>query len=324
LSSRVALFFDGKNFYRALDGYNETLQIDYERLAAWIVEQVAGSAGTYVGSYYFTGHRQIGHDGPGARLSGFLTSLSYQLGFFIKREPLVRRRTQCRHCSTAHSFYTEKRVDVRLAAEMIQYAAVDSYDIAVLLSGDQDFVPAVEAVQHLGKKVYVATWNGRGLSPELRRRCFGEVNLSAGEVAFAEARRRVPRSTLAALDLKATRNIALAPAAPAPSATVESPVTATREALNDDDATASLLDSGRAAVLADLRDAHSRFQARGGYLSVWYFCNKWRTGHGAPDDPGLRRVMLEQLVTEGAAEFYVSLNKHGLKDEAVRPTGAAE
>ena len=45
----------------------------------------------------------------------------------------------------------EKTTDVNLAVDMMRLK--DIYDIAVIVSGDQDFVPAAAAVKDLGKKV---------------------------------------------------------------------------------------------------------------------------------------------------------------------------
>lgn len=46
---------------------------------------------------------------------------------------------------------SEKAVDVKLATDMILLK--DNYDVAIIVSGDQDFVPAVEAVKDAGKTV---------------------------------------------------------------------------------------------------------------------------------------------------------------------------
>lgn len=50
------------------------------------------------------------------------------------------------------SFGQEKAVDVMLATDML--ALKDIYDVAILFSGDQDYVPAVKRVKDYGKKVY--------------------------------------------------------------------------------------------------------------------------------------------------------------------------
>jgi len=46
---------------------------------------------------------------------------------------------------------SEKAVDVKLATDMILLK--DNYDVAIIVSGDQDFVPAVQAVKDCGKTV---------------------------------------------------------------------------------------------------------------------------------------------------------------------------
>ena len=49
------------------------------------------------------------------------------------------------------SLGTEKAVDVKLATDMILLR--DIYEVAVVVSGDQDYVPAVQAVKDFGKRV---------------------------------------------------------------------------------------------------------------------------------------------------------------------------
>ncbi|MFA4917336.1 MAG: NYN domain-containing protein [Syntrophales bacterium] len=48
-------------------------------------------------------------------------------------------------------FQKEKAVDVKLATDLIVLNGI--YDIAVIVSGDQDYVPAVQAVKDWGKKI---------------------------------------------------------------------------------------------------------------------------------------------------------------------------
>jgi hypothetical protein len=50
-----------------------------------------------------------------------------------------------------NSLGREKAVDVKLAADMITLK--DIYDVAVIVSGDQDYVPAVQVVKDSGKQV---------------------------------------------------------------------------------------------------------------------------------------------------------------------------
>ena len=53
---------------------------------------------------------------------------------------------------------SEKCVDIQLAVEMLHYATVpNTYDTAVLLSGDKDFMPALIRVRQKGRKVAICS-----------------------------------------------------------------------------------------------------------------------------------------------------------------------
>ena len=55
----------------------------------------------------------------------------------------------------------EKCVDIALAASMLYYAALpNAYDIAIVVIGDQDFVPVLQHVRRLGKRVAIASVKG--------------------------------------------------------------------------------------------------------------------------------------------------------------------
>ena len=47
----------------------------------------------------------------------------------------------------------EKGVDVKLVVDLMKNAFENKFDKAILVSNDADFVPAIEEVQTLGKKV---------------------------------------------------------------------------------------------------------------------------------------------------------------------------
>jgi uncharacterized LabA/DUF88 family protein len=177
---KICIFFDGQNFYRSLQRFDENLRVDYDRLAAWITQAVGGAAAMFGGAYYYVG---VSPDAPQV-VEGFLKGLELRPGYFVKREPRVRRSVRCPHCATEYDYTTEKRVDTRLVADLIHHAANGNFDAAVLVSGDDDFVPAVEAVNSLGKQVWVATWSAEELSSDLRVRCFGHLHLSDGIAAF--------------------------------------------------------------------------------------------------------------------------------------------
>lgn len=62
-----------------------------------------------------------------------------------------RRAGAIRYNLFDKSLGSEKAVDVKLATDLLRLK--DIYDIAIIVSGDQDYVPAVEAVKDFGKNV---------------------------------------------------------------------------------------------------------------------------------------------------------------------------
>jgi len=76
-----------------------------------------------------------------------------------------------------------KQVDITLTTEMLTHAHRDNFDIAVLVSGDADYVPLVEAVKAEGKRV--ALWAlESGLSPKLKLAADHYWNI--GDLLFRE------------------------------------------------------------------------------------------------------------------------------------------
>ena len=141
---RVALFFDGKNFYRAYKQVAPGQRIDFPGMANWLVKRVGGN---YLwGAYYYTGvgSPETGDDDGQQSLSRFLDMLETQPGFFVKRFPRKLRTLRCPHCQTLNRYLQEKEVDTTMVADILSLAAVGAYDIIVLVSGDADHAPAME------------------------------------------------------------------------------------------------------------------------------------------------------------------------------------
>ncbi len=73
--------------------------------------------------------------------------------------PRVFKRTKNR---------ASKRVDISLSTEMLMHASRKNCQTAVLVAGDEDYLPLVEAVQAEGCRVLL-WFVSNGLSPALRR-----------------------------------------------------------------------------------------------------------------------------------------------------------
>jgi hypothetical protein len=75
----------------------------------------------------------------------------------------------------------EKCIDISLAVEMMHYASVPgAYDVAVLLSGDKDFIPAMARIRQKGKRVALCS---------MRNCCSRDLVRPLATLAFECARR---------------------------------------------------------------------------------------------------------------------------------------
>ena len=89
-----------------------------------------------------------------------------------------------------HEYHVEKRTDVKLAVDMVHCALNTqlghTYDVAMLVSNDTDFVPAVELVQALGKKVVWCRLDRHSSASDLAKCCHQTLVLSAADLRACE------------------------------------------------------------------------------------------------------------------------------------------
>ncbi|MCB9656762.1 MAG: NYN domain-containing protein [Polyangiales bacterium] len=83
----------------------------------------------------------------------------------------------CPNCNELLGRAVEKTVDSQIVTDLMGLAWDGAYDLAILVTSDKDFIPAVEAVQRRGKKVVNATWKGLGI--ELSTKCWAQFEVDA-------------------------------------------------------------------------------------------------------------------------------------------------
>ena len=64
-----------------------------------------------------------------------------------------------------------KGVDIALTKDILSHAFLGNYQAVVLVAGDGDYIPLVDEVKRLGKRVILWFFESEGLSRELRLRC---------------------------------------------------------------------------------------------------------------------------------------------------------
>ena len=155
---RVAIFIDAGNMFHGSNYLK--VKINYKKLInllkrdRWLLR-----------GYFYTGVPTPNLNIPyeyreqWKKQQNFLNELQ-NTGIKVKTMPLKK---------TPEGFI-EKGVDILLATDMIVLAYNNAYDTAILVSGDSDYIPVVEMIQQLGKRVENATFK-RTSSYELRKVC---------------------------------------------------------------------------------------------------------------------------------------------------------
>ena len=128
---RVAVFIDGNNLFHAARFHN--IDIDYNKLL-----RVLLGDGRLLRAFFYTGV-----DVGAERQQGFLLWMRRN-GFRVIQKEL----------KTFYDGSRKANLDVEIAVDMLSLAG--RYDTAVLVSGDEDFVYAVNAVAYKGCRVEVA------------------------------------------------------------------------------------------------------------------------------------------------------------------------
>jgi len=161
---RVMVFVDGSNFYRCLKQEFGRHRIDFLALG----KKLAGQRKLIRIYYYNTVVCREDDEKRYKDQQRFLERLrsvpylQLQLGRLEKRGNTV----------------VQKGVDVKIATDMLRFAYSNALDTAILVSGDSDFVPVVNAVKDLGKHVENAFVRS-GQSRQLRQTCDRFILLDA-------------------------------------------------------------------------------------------------------------------------------------------------
>ncbi len=128
---KVAIFIDGNNLFHAARFHN--IDIDYNKLL-----RVLLGDGRLFRAFFYTGV-----DAGAERQQGFLLWMRRN-GFRVVQKEL----------KTFYDGSRKANLDVEIAVDMLSLAG--RYDTAVLVSGDEDFVYAVNAVAYKGCRVEIA------------------------------------------------------------------------------------------------------------------------------------------------------------------------
>jgi uncharacterized LabA/DUF88 family protein len=170
----VAAYIDGFNLY---NGMHEArgrrgLWLDMESMLRSLLRPPED----LVAVHYFTAPV----NGPGqARQQAYLDALNAHCSLTeIHVGRFQRKSVRCRRCSQSFDVYEEKHSDVSFGVQIAEDAALGRFEQALLVSGDSDMLPAVQAVRRIRPTArLVAVFPPRRSSYDLRQTADATLNI---------------------------------------------------------------------------------------------------------------------------------------------------
>ncbi|MFA5065378.1 MAG: NYN domain-containing protein [Dehalococcoidia bacterium] len=142
MNERVAIFIDGSNLYHSLKNNFKRFDLNFGEFTKKLC-----SNRQLIRTYYYNVLQESGKGLEGSReQQEFLETL--------RKTPYLELRLGTTKLS--QGIPVERGIDVMLATDLLYFAANNTYDTAVLVSGDSDFNYTVQTVKNMGKHVEVA------------------------------------------------------------------------------------------------------------------------------------------------------------------------
>jgi uncharacterized LabA/DUF88 family protein len=164
---RVMVFIDAMNLYESLGrkGLNINTNIDFYKLSC----KLACPHRRLIRVHVYTGiYDQTREPAKYAAQMKFFSRVQRMPFVTLKTRPLLFRR----------GGYIQKGVDTLIATDMVSMAFLNHYDLSILVSGDGDLAPAVDAVKAAGKQIVAAMFN-RSRSNAVANSADQEIRLDA-------------------------------------------------------------------------------------------------------------------------------------------------
>lgn len=157
--TRVIAYIDGFNLYFGLKSksWKRLYWLSPGRLAGNLLkpDQVL------VATKYFTSRISPTPRDPDKpkRQTTWLEAVELEAGTVIHYGHYLGKTVTCRSCGASWSSPEEKMTDVKIAIELLKDAYEDAFDVAIIVSGDSDLAPAIQAVRagRPGKRLIVAS-----------------------------------------------------------------------------------------------------------------------------------------------------------------------
>ncbi len=137
---KVMIFIDGSNIFRSCRQLN--FKISYEKFLS-----ILRKDRNVIRAYYYSGIKSKSQE------KGKFFKMLKGLGVEIKTKLLKKRDVTCRSCGEITNTFVEKGIDASLSTDLLWHAFQRSYDTGIVVSADADFIPPIERVRDLGRRI---------------------------------------------------------------------------------------------------------------------------------------------------------------------------
>jgi len=170
---KVSIFIDGNNLHHGLRyiyGKDQRLnQFDFKIFLDYLVKNKKISEIFYYNAELDKSHNPQKYK----RQKEFFDNLRKVPKLKLILCKLLKRRIK----GTKNYYYVLKEDDIHMAANMVETSWENKFDIAIIISGDGDFVPAVKAVKRKNK-IVTNIYFKNSSSRDLKRYCDSSLELT--------------------------------------------------------------------------------------------------------------------------------------------------
>ena len=142
---KVMIFIDGSNLYHVLLRNCGRSDLMFSSFG----EKLTGRKRSLIKIFYYNVRQE---------LQGKIKIPQEQQKFLSSLHKIKKLEVKLGIWKEQNGSIVEKGVDVLLATDLVLNAVKNNYDHAIIVSGDGDFFPAIEAVKKEGKRVEVAAF----------------------------------------------------------------------------------------------------------------------------------------------------------------------
>lgn len=183
----IRIFIDFWNLQLSIRDIDNRYRLDWKKISPLLVaetETLLGEQLRFVGTTVYMSYSNSPADSNLRNWS--INTLDRFPGISVVRKQRQIKRPPacpichtsvnvCPHCNGSMQGTVEKGIDTAIVTDMVRLAWEKAWNVAILVSSDKDFIPAVDFLSSKGYRVINAHFPPAGI--HLSRTCWGSIDL---------------------------------------------------------------------------------------------------------------------------------------------------